>query len=82
MKVEFEVLSRQMAELARLPAGLRGSLGRQIALVQAAAKEEAPVRRFGSGGGEIRQSIQTQMETYSDRKDAICNTKKEYASYC
>ena len=55
LKVEFEDLSRQMSELSRLPAGLRGSIGRQIALVQASAKEEAPVRRFGSGGGELRQ---------------------------
>ena len=34
LKVEFEDLSRQMSELSRLPAGLRGSIGRQIALVQ------------------------------------------------
>ena len=81
MKVEFEDLSRQMSELSRLPAGLRGSIGRQIALVQASAKEEAPVRRFGSGGGELRQSILTQMETYSDRMVAICYTNKGYASY-
>ena len=81
LKVEFEDLSRQMSELSRLPAGLRGSIGRQIALVQASAKEEAPVRRFGSGGGELRQSIMTQMETYSDRMVAICYTNKEYAPY-
>ena len=81
MKVEFEDLSRHMSELSRLPAGLRGSIGRQIALVQASAKEEAPVRRFGSGGGELRQSILTQMETYSDRMVAICYTNKEYAPY-
>ena len=31
LKVEFEDLSRQMSELSRLPAGLRGSIGRQIA---------------------------------------------------
>ena len=77
LKVEFEDLSRQMSELSRLPAGLRGSIGRQIALVQASAKEEAPVRRFGSGGGELRQSILTQMEIYSDRMVAICYTNKE-----
>ena len=81
LKVEFEDLSRQMSELSRLPAGLRGSIGRQIALVQASAKEEAPVRRFGSGGGELRQSILTQMEIYSDRMVAICYTNKEYAPY-
>lgn len=81
LKVEFEDLSRQMSELSRLPAGLRGSIGRQIALVQASAKEEAPVRRFGSGGGELRQSIMTQMETYSDWMVAICYTNKEYAPY-
>ena len=79
MKVEFEDLSRQMSELSRLPAGLRGSIGRQIALVQAAAKGKAQERRFGSGGGELRQSILTQMETYADRMIAICYTDKEYA---
>ena len=61
MKVEFEDLSRQMSELSRLPAGLRGSIGRQIALVQASAKEEAPVRRFGSGGGELREEELKQL---------------------
>ena len=69
-----------MSEMSRLPDGLRGSLGRCIALVQAAAKEEAPVRRFGSGG-ELRQSILTQMETHSDRMVAICYTNKAYAPY-
>ena len=49
--------------------------------MQASAKEEAPVRRFGSGGGELRQSILTQMEIYSDRMVAICYTNKEYAPY-
>lgn len=49
-------------------------------VVQAAAKAEVPVSA-GSGGGGLRGSIYTDVETSGDHVTGICYTNSEYAPY-
>lgn len=53
---------------------------RAMSVVQGAAKANAPVSRV-SGGGALRQSIFTDVETHPDRITGICYTNLEYAPY-
>ena len=46
--------------------GLQSKVHEQALRIQAQAKELCPVRRYGSGGGSLRQSIHVSTERQED----------------
>lgn len=53
----------------------------QALRIQAQAKELCPVRRYGSGGGSLRQSIHVNTERQEDMVHSEIYTNSEYAPY-
>ena len=61
--------------------GLQSKVHEQALRIQAQAKELCPVRRYGSGGGSLRQSIHVSTERQEDLIHSEIYTNSEYAPY-
>lgn len=61
--------------------GLQSKVHEQALRIQAQAKELCPVRRYGSGGGALRQSIHVSTERQEDLIHSEIYTNLEYAPY-
>lgn len=60
---------------------LQSKVHEQALRIQAQAKELCPVRRYGSGGGSLRQSIHVSTERQEDLIHSEIYTNSEYAPY-
>ena len=78
MSVEFEGLEEVLAMLKRAgnPDDVINQMGKACALVERAAKENAP-----KGTGELRRSIQSKVEVNGNEIQGIVFTPLEYAPY-
>ena len=61
--------------------GLQSKVHEQALRIQAQAKELCPVRRYGSGGGSLRQSIHVSTERQEDLIHSEIYTNSEYAPW-
>lgn len=66
----------KLADVSTIETGMK----RAMSVVQGAAKAEAPVRKTAGGGG-LRDSIYTDIETSESHIKGICYTNLEYAQY-
>ena len=75
-------LTRKISELTKIPErNLRSVVHEQALRVQAQAKQLCPTRRYGAGGGALRQSIYVSTEQQGELVHSEIYTNSEYAPY-
>lgn len=79
MSEDFE--SRFQSLIDATEDGLQSEIHRIALKVQDQARELCPVRRYGSGGGSLRQSIHTATERTEDGVRSEVYTNSIYAPF-
>lgn len=78
---ENEINERFSALVSVVDNGLQSKMHEQALMIQASAKMLCPVRRYGSGGGSLRESIHVSTLEEGNRVISNIYTNSQYSVY-